>query len=59
MKENFKLGNSLSVEELESRHEMSAFASADLMEEDCKKNCDTGDDSTNETTRASGNDGGG
>ncbi len=58
MKDNFKLGGSLSVEELENRYEMSAFASADLLEEDCKKNCNTGDGSDNETGRANDNSGG-
>ena len=40
IKNTIKLGQSLSVEELEDRYEMSAFAITDgLMEEDCKKNC--------------------
>ena len=40
MNTNFKMGTSVSIEELENRYEMSAFASGDLMEVDCKKNCD-------------------
>ena len=54
IKSEFKIGSSISIEELEARIELSTVIGSELLEDGCKRNCNTGDNSTNCTARCGG-----